>query len=86
MENYTSVNHVNHTKDRVIRSNESKCLPQPGAKGYIMCKIQLCLQLTAGSAIVTVLQTSTTYIVDTITYLCTSMNKKRMNSFQELCA
>ena len=34
------------------------------------------------SAIATVLQ----YYILTITYLCTSMNKKRMNSFQELCA
>ena len=31
--------------------------------------------------IATVLQ-----LLHTITYLCTSMNKKRMNSFQELCA
>ena len=34
------------------------------------------------SGIATVLQ----YYILTITYLCTSMNKKRMNSFQELCA
>ena len=32
--------------------------------------------------IATVLQ----YYIHTITYLRTSMNKKRMNSFQELCA